>query len=91
MRLGWALVLGLAGGIVVAWWLSREDPAVVQARQARAGQAAAATAAEARPVLYRWRDGDGVLHVSDTPPSGVRAERVDMRPRAGIQVDGSRD
>ena len=90
MRAGWAVIGGLALGIGLAWWLSR-DPAADQARRQRAEQAAAEQAVEARRDLYRWRDADGVLHVSDAPPPGVRAERVDRQPRAGIEVRGDRD
>jgi Domain of unknown function (DUF4124) len=90
MRVGWAVLLGLAGGIALAWWLSREPAEVKRDRQARAEQAAAANARDARPVLYRWRDASGVLQISDQPPKGRRYERVDMQPRDGIEVDGSR-
>jgi len=29
---------------------------------------------------YRWRDPDGHLHFGDTPPPGVAAERVEVKP-----------
>jgi hypothetical protein len=90
MRLGWALLLGLVGGIGLAWWLSRESPEAARAKQERAEQATAANAEDARPVLYRWRDDSGALQVSDQPPKGRRYERVDVQPRDGIEVDGSR-
>ncbi|MEP6635061.1 MAG: DUF4124 domain-containing protein [Luteimonas sp.] len=89
MRLGWALLFGAIGGIALAWWLSRDPPAVTREKQARAERAAAASADAARPVLYRWHDANGALHITDRPPKGRKAERIDMRPRDGIEVDGS--
>lgn len=90
MRLGWALLLGLVGGIALAWWLSREPPEVHREKRERAEQAAAANAEDARPVLYRWRDASGALQITDQPPKGRKYERVDVQPRDGIEVDGSR-
>ncbi len=90
MRLGWALVLGLAAGIAVAWWTSRDTPAESRLKAERAGNAAAANAKDARPVLYRWRDDAGQLQVTAQPPKGRKAERVDLQPRDGIEVRGDR-
>lgn len=91
MRLTWAIVAGLAAGIALAWWLSRESPDVAEAKQARAEQAAAANAEDARPVLYRWTDAAGVVHVTqEPPPHGPRYEKVDVQPREGIEIDGAR-
>lgn len=89
MRLGWAIAGGLALGVGVVWWLAR-DPAADQARARRAERAAAAQAVDARRDLYRWHDAAGVLHVSDTPPRGLHAERVARAPRPGIEVRGDR-
>ena len=36
--------------------------------------------AAAEAATYRWRDAAGHIQFSDTPPSGVRAEIVDVRP-----------
>ncbi len=91
MRLAWAIVAGLAAGITLAWWLSRESPQATQTRQARAQQAAAADFEEARPVLYRWTDAAGVVHVTQQPPpKGQRYDKVDLQPREGMEVDGRR-
>jgi hypothetical protein len=86
----WAIVAGLAAGIAVAWWFSRESPDTADARRAHAEQAAASDG-NARPVLYRWTDDAGVLQVTQDPPSrGRRYETVDIQPRDGIEVDGRR-
>jgi len=94
VKAGWAIVAGIAFGIGLAWWLSRDSPQQAQAKRERAEHAAAANAEDARPVLYRWRDGNGVLQVTTAPPAGKDAgrkyERVDVQPRQGIEVDGRR-
>ncbi len=41
-------------------------------------------------MLYRWRDASGALQITDKPPKGRKYERVDVQPRDGIEVDGSR-
>ena len=90
MRAGWAIVAGLAVGVGTAWWLSRPSPQAEQRARDRAEQAAAATARDAVPALYRWRDAGGVLQVTDKPPKGVHYERIGQRPRDGIEVRGDR-
>jgi len=89
VRVGWAIAGGLALGVGLAWWLAR-DPTADRVRTQRAEHAAAAQALDARRDLYRWHDAAGALHVSDTPPKGVRAGRVARAPRPGIEVNGRR-
>ncbi len=91
MRLSWAIVAGLLLGIGVAWWLGRESPTDSARKQQRAGQAAAATAEDAQPALYRWRDPSGALQVTEQPPKGRKYERIDKMPATGIVVDSSRE
>lgn len=90
MRLTWALVLGAVAGIALAWWLSRDPPELALEKQARAEAAAAANFEDSRPVLYRWRDDNGALHVTDTAPRGRKYERVLIEPDAAIEVHGDR-
>lgn len=91
MRPVWAIVLGLAAGIALAWWLAREPPEARQARQERAQAAAEANYEDARAVLYRWRDANGVRRITDQPPpAGVSYEKIDVHPREGIEIDGSK-
>ena len=89
MRLAWAVAAGLLLGIGGAWWLAR-DPGKTEAKEARARQAAAEQARDARPSLYRWRDDAGVLQITDHPPKGRRYERLDRDMPAGIRVEGDR-
>jgi hypothetical protein len=93
MKPGWAIVAGLALGGVLAWWVSRDTPEQAAAKRQRMERAAAERAEAARPVLYRWRDAAGNLHVDSKPPRGVdarRVEKVDMEPKPGIEVHGDR-
>ncbi len=94
MRLAWAIVGGIVLGGGLAWWLARDTPAEAGRKQTRAVAARQADAEEARAVLYRWRDGAGVLQVTDRPPrgsdAGRRFERVDVQPRDGIELRGDR-
>jgi Flp pilus assembly protein TadB len=87
MRLGWAIVAGLAVGTAAWWWTTREERE--HARVERERQAAIEAEA-ARPVLYRWRDANGVLQITEKPPKGRRYERVEREPSEGIEVHGDR-
>jgi len=89
MRAWLAIAAGIALGVGVAWWLARESPDTASRKQARADQAAAAQARDARPSLYRWRDDAGVLQITDQPPKGRRYERIDRDTPAGIRVKGN--
>ena len=90
MRAAWAVAAGLALGIGVAWWLSRESPEQTTLKQQRAQRAAADQARDARPSLYRWRDAAGVLQITDKPPKDRPFERIDPRPDRAIEIRGER-
>lgn len=79
MRLAWALVAGALGAAALAWWLARGPSRAPAAEDPTppAGASADARAPAAR-MLYRWRDDDGVVHVTDVPPSGRDYTRVDI-------------
>ena len=92
LRAGW-VVLGLAIVAGTAWYAAHEpvDPARERARHTRAEHAAAQIAADAQPMLYRWHDAQGQLHVTQEPPAGRRYERVPRDvPGRAIEVDGRR-
>src|SRR3546814_20891584 len=89
MQLRWALLLGLVAGVAVAWWLSRDTPEQAREKRARAEQAAAADYEDSRPVLYRWRDDSGALHVTATAPKGRRYEPTPIQPAPSIPHRGA--
>ena len=89
IRPAW-LAVGLAAVAAAAWWATRDSPEQARAKQQRAEQAAAEMAEDARPVLYRWRDEAGVLHVSDQPPAGRAYEKVDREAPPAIEIHGDR-
>ncbi len=72
VRLAWVVLL-LAALAGVAWWLLGA-PGRWEEAAARAGLKPPAS------VVYRWRDADGTVHVSDRPPApGVPYERLEYR------------
>ena len=87
---GW-LVLALAAIAALAWWSTRETPEQARAKQQRAARAAAELAEDARPVLYRWRDANGVLQLTDEPPTGRKYERIHKDAPPAPEVRGDRE
>ena len=83
------LLVAIALGVAAWWWFTSEMPRREHAR-AKAAQVAT-TEAERANSLYRWRDANGTLQVTDTPPSGRKYERIGRDPDDGIEVHGSRD
>lgn len=81
MRLVHAVLAGLVvGGAVGWWWLGHPGYETSQQRQERA----AAQAEAAEPKVYRWRDAQGVLHITDQPPKGRKYEQVDLREEVNV-------
>ena len=87
---GW-LLLALAVVAAFAWWHMRETPEQSRAKQQRAERAAANLAEDARPVLYRWRDAQGVLQLTDEPPQGRKFERIHKDAPPAPEVRGDRE
>jgi hypothetical protein len=84
------LVLAVLAMAAAAWWFSRDTPEQARFKQQRAEQAAADIAEAKRPVVYRWRDADGVLHITSAPPSSGPYERIHTDIEPASQVRGDR-
>ena len=75
MRNAVAVLLVIAM-LAAVWWFGYEQPR----REARAREVAAREGEGApAPTLYRWKDAQGVTHISDTPPASGRYETVTVR------------
>ncbi len=76
MRAIHAIIAGILFGGGIGWWVlghpGYETEAQFQARVQKVEKAA-------EPVLYRWRNAEGVLHLTSEPPKGRKYERVKMR------------
>lgn len=90
MRAAWAIVLGAAAGIGLAVWLARGDSPPRRGDGQAQARADAAQPEDALPGLYRWRDDQGVLQITDKPPRGRPYERVSREGDGAIAVDGQR-
>lgn len=82
------LVLAIGLGVAAWWWYTSEMPR----RQREREQAAQVAMAEAERAgsLYRWRDAEGRLQITDEPPKGRKFERISREPKDGLEIDGSR-
>ncbi len=83
------VVVAVALGVAAWWWFSSEMPRRERERENAARIAIAQ--AERAGTLYRWRDADGNLQVTEDPPKGRKYQRIDREPKDGIEVHGSRD
>jgi hypothetical protein len=86
MRLGLAIVAGLALGGALGWWQLGHPGYETRAEAAARASRAAAAAEAARPRLYRWRDAHGVLQLTDKPPRGRKYTVVDVDSGANVNV-----
>jgi hypothetical protein len=81
-----AVILGIAIAGAAYWWQSGhpgyETPQQERERMAKQKEAA-------RPKLYRWRDANGSLQLTNEPPSGRRYEILYMDEERNAVIDGS--
>ena len=82
------LLLAIGLGVAAWWWYTTEMPRRERER-AQAAQVAIAQAERANS-LYRWRDAEGRLQITDEPPKGRKYERISREPKDGIEISGSR-
>jgi hypothetical protein len=71
------LVLLLAGG-AFAWWHFAPDTLPDAVRRSLP------VSARANPVLYKWKDAQGQVHVTDAPPSDRPYEKLHYDPRTNV-------
>jgi hypothetical protein len=83
------VVLAIALAVAAWWWYTREMPRRERERAAAAQVAMAQ--AERASSLYRWRDANGTLQITEEPPRGRKYERISREPQDGIEVKGDRD
>jgi hypothetical protein len=83
------LLLAVALGIAAWWWYTSEMPR--RERERAAAAEAAMAEAERANSLYRWRDAEGNLQITEQPPKGRQYERISREPKEGLEVDGSRE
>lgn len=74
MRLLLVIALGAVAAALLTWWSGRAPPPAAGAGAAVAARSPGDT--DAAALLYRWRDDDGTLQVSDRPPPAGRAHDV---------------
>ena len=84
MRLAHAVLAGLVLGGGLGWWLLGHPGYETSEQQMARVAAAQAAQAAAEPKLYRWRDGNGVLQLTDHPPAGRKYEVVAMREEVNV-------
>lgn len=89
MRLAWAIALGILAGCGLAWWVAREPAPPAPGSTEEDIRPASDNASSApAPVLYRWRDDDGVLQLTQSRPAGHDYETVDVRALDRATVSG---
>lgn len=78
-----ALLLLAVAAAGIWWWAPEWIPAEWRAALKRDPRDDPASR-EYAPVVYRWRDADGVLHVTDKPPGDRDYEQVRIDPDTNI-------
>jgi hypothetical protein len=79
MRIGVAIVAGLLLGGALGWWKLGHPGYETRAQAEERAARVAAEVEAARPEVYKWRDANGVLQLTDKPPAGRKYEEVVMR------------
>ena len=82
-----AMLLAIASAAAAWWWYTSEMPR--RERERAAAAQAAMVQAERANSLYRWRDADGNLQVTQAPPKGRKYERISRTPKPGMEVHGT--
>ena len=75
----------LAVGAVV-WWALGHPGYETRAQRLAKIEAQEQAVEAAKPKLYRWRDANGVLQLTDTPPKGRKYQVVDLEAQENVNV-----
>ena len=72
------VLLAIAAVVAGAWWYVAPDtlPGFVKAQLP--------PSPKSNPVLYKWRDAKGGLHVTDTPPTDRPYETLKYNPNTNV-------
>jgi hypothetical protein len=80
MRVGTALaliVVAATAGVTVWWYVAPDTmPAIVKQQLP--------LSAKSNPMLYRWKDAKGALHVTDVPPADRPYETLHYDPNTNV-------
>ena len=87
MKQAGILMLAIVAAVAAWWWFTQEMPRRQHAREVASEMAA--VQAERANSLYRWRDADGNLQVTQAPPKGRKYERISRTPKPGMEVHGT--
>ena len=71
-------LLALIALAAAAWWYLAPDTVPGQLK------AMLPASPKANPVLYKWRDAKGGLHVTDTPPTDRPYETLKYNPNTNV-------
>jgi Domain of unknown function (DUF4124) len=74
----WFLLLVFVCAGAAAWWYFEPDTLPLLARQHLPASP------KASPLLYKWRDAKGGLHVTDAPPADRPYETVRYDPNVNV-------
>jgi hypothetical protein len=79
MRLAHAVLAVLILGGGAGWWLLGHPGYETGEQKMARIEAVKAAQAAAEPHVYRWRDANGVLQITDKPPKGRKFEEVKLQ------------
>ena len=70
----------------VVWWALGHPGYETGEQRAVRIEAEQQAVEAAKPKLYRWRDANGVLQLTDTPPKGRKYKVVDLEAQENVNV-----
>ena len=70
----------------VAWWTLGHPGYETREQRVMRIEAEQQAVEAAKPRLYRWRDANGVLQLTDTPPTGRKYQVVDLEAQENVNV-----